>query len=362
MNSLQQFKERIQSHFDSQLPFVVYNEPNSSTLVAMLQPSTSMHSAKGFKRSGFVFCPFQTGKATVLIPDAVATELQCEVQEDFFDVQNTEEPIPSSPPMEAEYELLVKSAIQKIRSGTAKKIVCSRTIKIPVKNTDGLKIVFDSIKAYQDAFTYGFFHPKLGFWIGATPETLIDVTGTTFKTMALAGTQKVREGINPNWSLKEINEQYFVTQAISEGLQPLVKVIVVSKTKNKRAGNLWHICNDISGTLKNKKELLERVINALHPTPAVCGMPEDLAKKFILKNENYDREFYTGYMGRLSPELNARFFVNLRCLKLNENIATVYVGAGITEDSAPLDEWVETAHKSLTMKKLLAPYSKLQQS
>ncbi|MEP2937330.1 MAG: chorismate-binding protein [Gilvibacter sp.] len=362
MNSLKEFKDSIQSHFEQQLPFVVYNEPESNELIALLQPSTSLHSAKGFKRSGFVFCPFQSGKATVLIPDAVAQELVCQVDEHFFDEQQVDEVIPTSPPIESGYERMVIKAIQKIESGAAKKIVLSRKIEIPVDDTNGLDIVFDTIKAYRDAFTYGFFHPKLGFWIGATPETLIDVTGTTFKTMALAGTQKVREGMNPSWTQKEINEQYFVTQAITEGLQPLVKVIVVSKTKNKQAGNLWHICNDISGTLKNKKELLERVINALHPTPAICGMPEDISKRFILKNEGYDREFYSGYLGRLSPELNARFFVNLRCLKLVDNIANVFVGGGITEDSAPLEEWVETAHKSLTMKRLLLPYSKLQQA
>jgi len=358
MNSLEKFKDQIQSHFNKQLPFVVYNEPGSNGLVAMLQPTTRLHSAKGFKRPGFVFCPFQTGKATVLIPDAESEQLEISVDDDFFEVINIKEVIPTSPPIETAFETLVNTAIQKIRSGATKKIVCSRKFQIPVSDESGVKILFDTIKNYHDAFTYGFYHPRLGFWIGATPETLIDVNGTTFKTMALAGTQKVREGANPHWSQKEINEQYFVTQAISEGLQPLVKVIVVSKTKNIRAGNLWHICNDISGTLKNKKELLERVVNSLHPTPAICGLPEDVAMKFILKHEGYDREFYTGYLGRLSSDLNARFFVNLRCIKMLDNAAHVYVGAGITEDSTALSEWVETAHKSLTMKRTLAPYIK----
>lgn len=357
MHSLSAFKDNIAVHFKNQLPFVVYNQPDSDQLIGLLQKTNRLHSAKGFKNSGFVFAPFQKAKASVLIPDKESEELLTTLEPSFFKevaaIDNE-----SSPAIDPAFESLVVLAKEKIKNGSADKIVCSRQIRVDFTVENSLDLLMDLFRYYKSAFTYGFYHPKLGFWMGATPETLIDVSGTTFKTMALAGTQKVRENQNPNWSLKEINEQYFVTQAISEGLQPLVKVIVVSKTYNKLAGDLWHICNDISGTLKNKKELLARVVNALHPTPAVCGLPELIAKKFILKHEAYDREYYTGFLGRLTPELNAKLYVNLRCIKIEDNYAYIYVGAGITEDSHPLDEWVETAHKSLTMKRLLSPYLK----
>ena len=104
---------------------------------------------------------------------------------------------------------------------------------------------------------------------------------------------------------------------------------------------------------QNKKEMLHRVLEALHPTPAVCGLPTGKAKNFISRNEGYDREYYTGYLGRVTTGLNTQLYVNLRCMKINVNKAQVYVGGGITSDSIPEHEWEETVAKSKTIKKVL---------
>ncbi|MFD1079733.1 chorismate-binding protein, partial [Longispora fulva] len=130
---------------------------------------------------------------------------------------------------------------------------------------------------------------------------------------------------------------------------------------------------DISGRLAAGENLSE-IIKALHPTPAVCGLQKEKAQNFILSEENYDREFYTGFLGELnlqnstSRSVNKRnvenlayrtvkkktaLFVNLRCMKLRENAAYLYVGGGITKDSDPEAEWEETVNKSQTMKKVL---------
>ena len=112
----------------------------------------------------------------------------------------------------------------------------------------------------------------------------------------------------------------------------------------------------------------------MHPTPAVCGFPKQVAKDFILENENYDRAFYTGFLGELNlkqsktrntnrrnVENNAyavvktqsNFYVNLRCMQLQEAKALIYVGGGITKDSNPEKEWEETVNKTKTIGSIL---------
>ena len=95
------------------------------------------------------------------------------------------------------------------------------------------------------------------------------------------------------------------------------------------------------------------MLELLHPTSAVCGMPKAEAMQFILENENYDREFYSGYLGPININNASNIFVNLRSMKICQNTAHIYAGAGITEDSDPEKEWNETEIKMKTMLNIL---------
>jgi isochorismate synthase len=94
-------------------------------------------------------------------------------------------------------------------------------------------------------------------------------------------------------------------------------------------------------------------LQLLHPTPAVCGLPKDKSKAFILDNENYDRTFYTGFLGELNVEDQTDLFVNLRCMEISGSQAHLYMGCGITKESIPEKEWEESCNKSATMKRVL---------
>ena len=91
----------------------------------------------------------------------------------------------------------------------------------------------------------------------------------------------------------------------------------------------------------------------MHPTPAVCGLPRDMAREFILENEKYNRSYYTGFLGELNINQKTALFVNLRCMQIYDNKSVIYVGGGITKDSNSEKEWEETVSKSKTMKKVL---------
>ena len=114
--------------------------------------------------------------------------------------------------------------------------------------------------------------------MGATPEQLLKVQEKNIKTVALAGT-KTLDKKHLEWGNKEKYEQQLVTNFILENIKKYVTEEIISSPYTYQAGNLLHIKTDIEATLQNKKDLKE-VIEILHPTPAVCGFPKNLAKDF----------------------------------------------------------------------------------
>ena len=175
------------------------------------------------------------------------------------------------------------------------------------------------------------------------------------------------------------------SQLRSESKLELFKTVIASMElglmesrllNSKEAESLSDVntCLNLPFFLKPEDDILGKVVLALHPTPAVCGRPLEIAKQFILNNEDYNRDFYTGFLGELNFEKaqsrnrNRRniennayasikkttsLYVNLRCMQLKRNEIDIYVGGGITEDSNAESEWQETVEKTSTIKKVL---------
>ena len=250
----------------------------------------------------------------------------------------------------------VAGAISVIKSSNASKIVLSRKKEIDLKQFDISILIKRVLNLYPTAFRYVWYHPQTGLWCGASPEVLLQTEGVSFTTMALAGTQKIKKDTVPYWNIKELNEQKIVVDAITNSLKKVTSVVRISETYNYKAASLVHLRTDITGTLKKGKRTLSMIASISHPTPAVCGTPQDYAKSYILDNEDYSREFYTGFLGPIyQKDSCSKLFVNLRCMKIDANIATLFVGGGITIDSEPESEWEETQHKLQTMLQVIYP-------
>ena len=366
------FFDQLAQQFDKQLPFVAYKKPNQVAVKAMLQDSNQLHFTTNFEESGFVFSPFKNEDNTVLFPLNKSQTISCLHDSTTVDSKNQ---LSSAINLsaKAKHIKIVEKAIAEIEDGSFKKVVISRveTEAFPVDNT--LLLFKKLLATYKTAMVYCWYHPKVGLWLGATPETLLKVEGNRFLTMSLAGTQQYKNTVDVQWQSKEQEEQQLVTDFIVSSLESSVSSINLGTTETIKAGNLLHLQTKISGLLKPENGL-QSVIAKLHPTPAVCGLPKENAKQFILKNEGYNREYYTGFLGeinikqaktrntnRRNVENNAygsvktisHLFVNLRCLQIKDNQALIYVGGGITKDSVPENEWEETVAKSKTVKNLL---------
>lgn len=367
------FFKRIVQQYDSNLPFVVYRKPNKTKVAALLQNNITLCTTDDLTESGFVFSPFNDKEKTVLIPlkDSEHIYIHYDVMSGAVE---TSQPTGSQKLSDKQQHIsLVKKGVEAINHGVFKKVVLSRKEEVNVSESNPISIFKNLLQHYTSAFVYCWYHPKIGLWLGATPETLVKIEGSRFSMMALAGTQNYNGTIDVVWQDKEKQEQQFVTDFIIEKLEPSVDEIKVSSTDTVKAGNLLHLKTMITASLK-KESKLKNVIAALHPTPAVCGLPKGAAKAFILENENYDREFYTGFLGELNIETHkaprsgrrnienrayaitrksTQLYVNLRCMQLQNNKGIIYVGGGVTKTSNPESEWEETVSKSLVIKKVL---------
>ena len=348
--------KKARNQFRQNLPFVLYKKPNNSTVIGLFQHNTTLFEVADFTEKGFVFASFD-GSKTVLIPESQSETVNALIERKEI---TTSEIANNSTNEIAKnnFKTLVAKAIQAIDNGQFKKVVASRKETMDLVNFDLFSTFEKLVQLYPTTFVYCFFHPKGGIWLGATPEQLIKAKNKEFKTIALAGTQKDTGSNEIIWQTKEQEEQQFVTDYIVEKIKDVASEVIVSKPYSIKAGSIWHIKTDISGAL-NSDSSLKKVIQLLHPTPAVCGFPKEKSKAFILENENYDRSFYTGFLGELNIEEQTDLFVNLRCMEIefSSNVALtqahLFMGCGITKGSIPEKEWEESINKSVTMKKVL---------
>lgn len=366
------FFDALEQQYKNNLPFVVYSRPINSIIKCWLQKDDVLHKTDTFTESGFVFAPFNLDDKSILFPKEQCTysELGCDTLEvDFSEATD----IPQNENHKIQHINLISKGIERIKNHDLKKVVLSRCETKLLQNNNPLTIFKRLFNRYKNAMVYCWFHPKVGLWIGATPELLFKVEGKRMTTIALAGTQAFNEDESVKWTKKETEEQQIVTDYITEQIQPYTNMINVSDVETARAGNLLHLKTRIISVMKDEAKL-KFIIEALHPTPAVCGFPKAEAKDFILKHENYNRDYYTGFLGELNlqkattrntnrrnVENNAyavvktqsNFYVNLRSMQLKDHTASIYVGGGITKDSNPEKEWEETVNKTATINAVL---------
>lgn len=395
-----EFFQRLEEQMDEELPFVAYHAQgtDSGKIKALLQDNPEVYHTRTYSESGFVFAPFDEQTENVFIPREKSEYLKTIFNHDStLDLSPSIDYSNSQAIKEKERHIdLVQRGIDTIKEGNLKKVVLSRKETLEIGKQNPLELFQRLLKKYPSAYVYLFHHPLVGTWLGATPEKLLEVERNRFRTMALAGTQIYRGTEEVEWGEKEKEEQKIVTDFIVDKLQGSLKNIQTRGPYTTVAGNLLHLRTDITGEIDvaninadtegmnaptdvmNRVSagggILENIISAIHPTPAICGLPKELAKQFILENENYDREFYTGFLGEINMKQEIKrssnrrnqenqayaahiprstLYVNLRCMKLENHMVHIFVGGGITAESVPAAEWEETQSKAGTMKAIL---------
>lgn len=220
-----------------------------------------------------------------------------------------------------------------------------------------------------------------GMWLGSSPEILLSGSGAAFRTVALAGTMPLPSASGQqqsngaialpqlsDWSSKNRTEQQIVVDYIASLLQQHASCYSVVGPFTARAGKVVHLKSEFVFKLKTPSALAA-MVEALHPTPAVCGLPKERAFAFIQAHEGYNRSYYAGIVGPFNYQEHTALYVNLRCLRLEEPCcsllplsatadelpvrhATLFAGGGILSSSEVQDEFKETCAKMATLYEL----------
>ena len=346
--------DKISESFSNELPFACSRKPNKSNIKGYFCDSTEINYLNTFREGGFVFSPFDTMETSIVFHEKNSQILNENFIKQEIESSTGELTIVSS--NRKKHLQLIKNGVDEIGKGSIKKIVLSRKESVKVSNFDLCATFKRLLSNYNNAFVYVWYHPKVGLWMGATPERLVSLKGNEFTTMALASTQLYKGDLNPEWGSKEKKEHqyvvdYIVSQIKNQNNGIVLNQFEVSDTYTAKAGNLLHLKADIKGVIGDFE--LRNLLKTLHPTPAVCGLPKEASKKFIIEQENYDRLYYTGFLGEINVNQKTDLYVNLRCVEFHENVANIYVGGGITAESDPEKEWIETVSKTETIKKIL---------
>lgn len=198
-------------------------------------------------------------------------------------------------------------------------------------------------------------------FLGASPELLFKIEDETLLVPALAGTSprspqpELDQALGQELlsSPKERNEHRFVVDFISSSLKELgLNPQYESIPELLRLSTLQHLYTPIRAKLSRNSLNPKKILQALHPTPAMAGTPQSKAQAFITAQEGFERGLYASPLGYILPNGNARFVVGIRSMLLSQDKIHLFAGAGFVEGSHPQTEWQEIAQKMKTMEQL----------
>jgi len=252
-----------------------------------------------------------------------------------------------------EWQRIVQAVTKRIQSGELVKVVLAQAARaLTDPPLEPLDVLAELERRYPNCYRF-YVEPEPGCaFYGATPELLVEVKDKRVRAVALAGS--IRRGFSP-WedeklaqallqSEKDRHEHALVVEAVCESLRPLTGELQIKGPWVVKFTNIQHLQTVIEGKLAKPGGVLP-VVEALHPTPAVGGVPREQALRLIEELEPFSRGWYASPVGWLDPRGNGRFAVALRSALTRGREMRLYAGAGIVADSQPEKEWEETLLK-----------------
>ncbi len=336
-------------------PFVSYRLPKGEEHITLILNENSAKEFHNYEeiasKRGFIFTPFDTekNKNLFIIPEEIIIGNKGFRGDLFLDktVSQNHSTLAEIDESKQTYQQQFEQLHQLLKKGDLEKVILSRTLTLAGQPKDeNVYTYYNLAENYPNAMVYWVHLPHLGVeWIGATPELLVQQSDKDLQTLALAGTKKADEA----WTEKEKQEQQMVADYISYQLKDYQPI--KSKTETINTGVVQHIATHF--TLPNASVNLFPIIEKLHPTPAICGLPKTKAFETIRQTETHDRLYYCGILGAVNIAGQTATFVNLRCMQLAKDKVRLFVGGGLTKDSDLEREWQETERKADTLRNFL---------
>ncbi len=328
--------------------FLLKNPGSSKVQIMILNDKPSSFLIPTNNKTFVAVCPF---KASVPLLYEVISHLDVSAEDFASTFGESNAPLESTSVIKTttphEYIESVKKGLDLINNSSIDKIVLAQTQWLEKQIVNPLS-VYSSICTTPETYVYNL---NIGGenWMGASPELFLKSDYQHCETVALAGT-RLDDLSNVDWGEKEKQEQSIVGSFLVNEFSKLDFLnITVEPTFTKKIGQIEHICNPVKAEVPEGIDW-HKVLNVLHPTPALAGYPKPKAIEYIDELESFDRSLYGGYIGIITQSV-FEFFVNIRCARLTSNGVQFFAGAGINKDSIPEKEWEETQNKLSVMKR-----------
>lgn len=274
----------------------------------------------------------------------------------------------------SEYEYGVREVLKRLERGDLRKVVLSRslhlssTIAVDVPqllrnlarhNTHGYTFAVNlpKEKTYKSGLNCASSEAGQRTLVGASPELLVTRIGLKIKANPLAGSlprsedpiEDGRRAAALLRSVKDRHEHAVVVDAVAAALSSFCKRLMVPSSPSLvQTKTMWHLSSELTGELIDSSTSALALAVALHPTPAVCGAPTDLARAAIREIEPFDRGFFTGMVGWCDSNGDGEWVVAIRCAEVEDKSLRLFAGAGIVAGSSPEGELAETSAKLRT--------------
>lgn len=253
---------------------------------------------------------------------------------------------------EAQYQSFidkVNQGLEAIHTKKLTKIVVAHSLEVKTNNNFNIiKSLNNLRKNYPDCYVFSISNENQEHFIGASPERLLSIEDNHIISDALAGSaprgKNEEEDNNIGDKLlhseKEKREHQIVSDFIFHQLSTIGLTPQKSPLKLLKLSNIQHLWTPINAQINTNLNPLE-IIKKLHPTPAVAGVPTNIACKEIQALEKFDRSLYSAPIGWLDKHGNCEFVVGIRSALIKGNCARLFAGAGIVEGSKPEQELIE---------------------
>ena len=256
-------------------------------------------------------------------------------------------------PSRAAWNTSVTKVGDRIATGRIKKAVLAHSLAVSLNRPPRAEEAVERLRRLNPGCFINLIRPRSqAMFLAATPERLVSREGTAISTAALAGSMRRGESDEDDDRLsnalqsdgKESHEHALVVDSIEADLQSLGAVVAIKDRCVKRLRSVQHLYTPIEATHDDPPHVLEAV-DALHPTPAVGGLPRDDALALIEEIETFDRGWYASPYGWFDENGDGSFTVGIRSGLIDGEQGHVFAGAGIVDGSEPADEWEEVQWK-----------------
>jgi isochorismate synthase len=304
-------------------------------------------------------------RAALLVPDAV---MRTDALPDWPVSPLPAVRITAAVPPPSDYRVRIARARDQLTApgGSLRKVVLARALRLAADAPLDARVILRRLVA-ADPAAYGYLVDLTAAGdgyagaalVGASPELLVARSGDRVMCQPFAGSAAraadpeldADSGAALAASAKDRHEHQLVIETMRAALDPLCdELTIASEPQLSRTAAVWHLCTPISGRLRDASTTAIDLALALHPTPAVGGVPTKAASDLIAELEG-DRGFYAGAVGWCDTKGDGYWVVSIRCAQLSADrrTAVARAGGGIVAESDPDDEVDETTTKFATI-------------